>query len=191
MPITLPPANIATLDLPLQGIAGPLYRIHGAANNPLFFGRTGGNRFDDPRKSFGVLYAGLSSEAAFAETFLRDPPKQVISEMEIARRRIAQIKPRTRLYLVRAYDEGLAKIGITAEIGTCGYDISQAWAAAFFANRGNFDGIIWRGRHDNGTFSVALFDRARSKLGATIKSREISKRQLKSFSDRWGFGLIP
>ena len=39
------------------------------AVNPIFFGRTRQNRFDDPLGEFGVLYAAEDAYGAFAETF--------------------------------------------------------------------------------------------------------------------------
>jgi hypothetical protein len=164
--------------------------MHRLGQGPLFFGKAAANRFDDPVRKFGVLYVGLSPEAAFAETLLRDPPRQLIAESEVAVRRIARIRVRRPLRLLQAYDEGLARAGLTAEIGTCEYDRSQSWAAAFHAHPAAIDGIAWRGRHDNGTFCVAVFDRAVGKLGGAIKSSEVSEIQLKSFADRWCFGLV-
>src|SRR6478735_5682570 len=38
-------------------------------HDPLFFGRSGLNRFDAPAGEYGVLYAGESVECAFIETF--------------------------------------------------------------------------------------------------------------------------
>jgi len=191
MAIKTPPANLAAIDLPLRQVRGSLYRIHRVGNGPLFFGKTGTNRFDDQARGFGVLYSGLSAEAAFSETFLRNPPAQVISESELALRSIAQIRVRGRLKLVQLYDEGLARMGLTAEIGTCDYSISQAWSSAIYADSRAVDGLIWRGRHDNGTFSVAVFDRSAAKITGAIKSLAIDEKQLERFSTRWGFGLIP
>lgn len=55
--------------MPLVRVAGPLHRVHRVSRAPLFFGTTGDNRFDDPRRAFGVLYAGESEACAFIETF--------------------------------------------------------------------------------------------------------------------------
>src|SRR6266705_4574000 len=66
-----PPADLAARHLPLSRVSGPLYRVHRLDVSGLFFGKTGRSRFDDPLKQFGVLYAALKPEAAFAEVLLR------------------------------------------------------------------------------------------------------------------------
>jgi RES domain len=53
-------------QLPMGAI---LCRLHARGKNPLFFGRTGGNRFDSPDRSYGVLYAGRDEYCSFIETF--------------------------------------------------------------------------------------------------------------------------
>jgi hypothetical protein len=47
-------------------------RIHNRSKGPVIFGRSGGNRFDAPAGSFGVLYVGSDERSAFIETFGQD-----------------------------------------------------------------------------------------------------------------------
>jgi hypothetical protein len=64
-----PPDDLARRDLPLVSVSGRLFRVHRTRHAPVFFGKTGDNRFDDPRGDYGVLYAGASEACAFIETF--------------------------------------------------------------------------------------------------------------------------
>ena len=65
----LPPADLYRRRLPLVRLAGPWARIHRKEHDPLFFGATGRNRFDDPLGRFGVLYAAQEPAGAFIEVF--------------------------------------------------------------------------------------------------------------------------
>lgn len=64
-----PPVDLHSRSLPLQTHSGPWFRIHPADYGPLFFGRTGTNRFDSASGRFGVLYVGLEPACAFIESF--------------------------------------------------------------------------------------------------------------------------
>src|SRR2546422_5244899 len=86
-----PPADLASRELPLTRVAGPLYRVHQASLSGLFFGRTGHSRFDDPHQQFGVLYAALKPEAAFAEALLRQLNQMLILESALAERALSVI----------------------------------------------------------------------------------------------------
>jgi hypothetical protein len=68
-----PPSDLSSRRLPFERIGGPLFRVHASRHGVLHFGTSGDNRFDDPRRAYGVLYAGLSAACAFIET-LSDPP---------------------------------------------------------------------------------------------------------------------
>jgi hypothetical protein len=61
--------------LPLVSTAGPWFRIHRIENDPLYFGRAGSNRFDDPAAEFEVLYAAVDEYGSLIETFDLDRPR--------------------------------------------------------------------------------------------------------------------
>lgn len=188
-PLGLPPANFASRSLPSMVLKVPLVRVHRRIHGYDFFGRTKGYRFDAPDTSYGVLYAGTSLEAAFSETFLRDPPQDIVFQSELDARWRTSIAHEP-LNLLRAFGAGLRKIGVTAEIGTCAYGISQAWSKAIHDHPDGFDGIVWAGRHDNATRSVALFERARSKITAH-RQEAFDKATVAALIRRWGFALAP
>ncbi len=101
------------------------------------------------------------------------------------------------LLLAYLADDGLAQLGIDQRVtGGDDYDLSQAWSAAIHAHEGQVDGIFYPSRHHNGLFSVALFERARSKVAfdrwGTLGDRR--RRALWSETEhalvRFGIGLV-
>src|SRR5690349_14122319 len=89
--LPLPPADLATRKLPLTRIKGPIFRVHRATLGALYFGKSGMSRFDDPLGKYGVLYAALKAEAAFAEVFLRQLSRMLIEEEALAQRALSEI----------------------------------------------------------------------------------------------------
>src|SRR5262249_58588333 len=65
----LPPPDLRRRRLPTVLLAGPWVRIYRVEHDPLFFGTTGRNRFDDPLRRFGVLYVAEEPAGAFIEVF--------------------------------------------------------------------------------------------------------------------------
>src|SRR5574341_1436464 len=89
-----PPADLALRRLPLKLVKGPAFRIHRANRDCLYFGENASERFDDPLSRYGVCYAALQPEAAFAEVFLRRLSLMLIAELDLQQR--AQPKVRWR-----------------------------------------------------------------------------------------------
>jgi hypothetical protein len=81
-----PPPDIDQRDLPIRRI-GPLtdlFRIHSVQHDPLYFSRTGVNRFDAPSGEYAVLYLGSDEHTTFIETFGRDPMYSLVTRTELA-----------------------------------------------------------------------------------------------------------
>jgi len=87
-----PPSDIASRKLPLTRLSGRIYRIHQSKYSAIFFGKDGSCRFDDPLKKYGVLYACIKPDAAFAEVFLRRLDQALIEEDTIRERSLAVIR---------------------------------------------------------------------------------------------------
>ena len=66
-----------------------LHRVHRTRNAPLFFDATGENRFDDPRREFGVLYASESAACAFIETFAEPLDFPFVTVAQLAARKLS------------------------------------------------------------------------------------------------------
>src|SRR4051794_31762849 len=89
-----PPADLPGRKLPLCTIKGPIFRIHRTAQQWRYFGTGNSQRFDDPLQKFGVLYAGLQADAAFAEVFLRNLSLRIVDEQELLDRSLITIPVR-------------------------------------------------------------------------------------------------
>lgn len=125
------------------------------------------NRFDDPEGHYLVCYLGTTLEACFAETFLRNPPVRILSLEDLGARCVTTFEVLRPVRLVQVHGPALARAGATVEVsGGLSYATSQAWARALWAHADSPDGLIYRSRHDDSSFCVALFDRAKGALAA-------------------------
>src|SRR3954451_10465532 len=95
----LPPADFATRDLPVEVVpAGATFvRVHRTGLGALHFGTSGDNRFDDPKREYGVFYAARSLEGAFAETCLRELGATLIPLARVAARSVSIIETTGKL----------------------------------------------------------------------------------------------
>lgn len=165
-----PPPDLHQRRLPLRLVKGPAFRIHGAALHCLHFGRDASRRFDDPEGRFGVLYAALQAEAAFAEVFLRRLSWMLLREQDLHERVLTQITC-GRLLCVDLTASGLRRVSCDNRIATetpC--DAVGPWSRAFHAHPQQPDGILYRSRHNPRFQCLALFDRCQSRL--TLGSTE-------------------
>ncbi len=160
-----PPPDLATRELPLSVLpAGSLLaRIHRSEHGPVFFGPGPGrpptHRFDSATGRFGVLYLGLTWEAAFAETLLRTPARRLVAEADIAARALTMLSPTRGLTAVAALGPGLSTLGTDAALSTGPYAPCGLWADALFDHPARPDGILYASRHDPSLTCLALFDR--------------------------------
>ena len=169
-PSPVPPADFASRDLPIEIVqAGAAFqRIHPTGLGALHFGISGNNRFDDPRREYGVFYAARSLGGAFAETCLRELGATLIPLARIAARSVSIIETTAKLRLVGLHGPGLARVGGTAALTSGTYDISQPWSRAIHTHPSIVDGIVYRSNHDNSELCVALFVRCRAHLRAGL-----------------------
>jgi hypothetical protein len=184
--------------LPIQRIAAGtvLYRAHTPPRSALFFGPNPGNppthRFHAPDGSFRACFAGLSESAAFAEGVLHGPvPTALVSAATLTARAIAELHVVETIRAIPLYGRYLMRLGATSTV-THGddYAVSQGWAKAIHDHPRAPDGIFYTSRHDETTFSLALFDRAAHKL-VEGSSHPLSPHDLRTLMllDRYGLGL--
>lgn len=169
-----------------------LFRIHRGEHDPIYFGRSGGNRFDDPARAYGVLYAGLSLAAAFAEVLLREPGRTLLPMSDVDKRRITVLETTRELRIVEMTGPGLAMLGATAAVSSGPHEEAQVWSAALYAHTAVVDGIVYRARHDDNEYSVALFDRSNG--GLRVFNDPVPVLAVLGFGDllgRYGIGLDP
>lgn len=190
LPDRLPVRRIATGTV--------LHRAHTPPRPALYFGPSPGtpptHRFHAPDGSYRTCFIGLSEAAAFAEGVLHGPvPTAIVSPATLAARSIAELHVVETIRALPLYGRHLMRLGATATV-THGddYALSQAWGKAIHAHPQEVDGIVYTSRHDDTTFSLALFDRAAHKV-AEGSSHPLWPTDLRTLLllDRYGLGLEP
>lgn len=170
--LAAPPANFSTLKLETVRIKPEAcVRMTPSPGTEPFFGKSGGNRFDDPLHAFGVCYAGTHLSVAFAETILHDllPVSGGfrVAETKLSGRHIIRFHGSV-LVLANLTGASLKRLGGTNEISSeIPYDTTQQWARAVYEHPKKVDGIRYVSRHVNTRFAYALFDRAKAKITAS------------------------
>lgn len=169
-------------------------RIHRTEHEPLNFGRTGGNRFDDPLRRYGTLYAAETFDGAFIETFGRNPGVNVVAEHQLAERSLALIEALRPLELVDLTGPGLARIGATTGLTAGPHAAAQRWSRALWSHPSRPDGVLYRARHDPSCVCVAIFGRAARAVRAVPSGRVLDPAHrllLSSALRRYHFSLRP
>jgi hypothetical protein len=198
-PVPPPPASLASRALPLAD-AGPgtgLCRIHRSPYGAVFFspgpGKPPAGRFDSAAGRFGVLYAALSFDCAFAEVLLRNPARRIVSFSEIAGRSLALVGLRANVRLVDLTGPGLSRLGLDARLLSGGYDACGAWADALHDHPEQPAGILYPSRFDPSGRCVALFDRAAPDLHPVTESLPLTELlpDVAAALDRYGKALDP
>jgi hypothetical protein len=170
-------------------------RIHLRTREALWFGPASGrrpiHRFDDPAGQFTVCYLGTTLEVCFAETFLRNPPVRIMALGDLAMRSVATVEVRRDLRLVALQGPGLARLGVTAEVASrSDYALSQRWSRTLWEHNDTPDGILYRPRHDDSAFCIAVYDRAKDALGVVQEHSLVEDPQkLARLLRRYALGL--
>lgn len=193
-----PPANFATRSVPTVTIAADVsvVRIHDHTKHPIWFGPAPGarprNRFDDPKGKYRVCYMGKTLEAAFVEVFLRDVSIPLLSRADLEERAATDLITTRGITLIQFHGNGLHKLGATAQVLNGSYSISRPWGRACWAHPSKPDGIIYRARHDDDHFSIALFDRAKAAIAVSAAPTLVADlTELPALLVRYGVGLTP
>ncbi|WP_437971510.1 RES family NAD+ phosphorylase [Sorangium sp. So ce260] len=189
-----PPLDFATRPLPITIFRRCWFRIHHLARDPLYFGRSGDNRFDAPAGEFGVLYVGKDERCSFIEVFGQATGVPLVEQGELAARGLVRVAPRRPLRLVNLMGEGLARLGADARL-TSGesYGAAHRWALAIHDHPRRPDGIAYAARHDPSRVCAALFERASAEL-EVIRLGSLADPEhaalLARILDTYKFGLV-
>ena len=147
-----------------------LYRCHQCALGPIYFGKSGELRFDDPQHRYGVSYLASDAVGAFAETLIRRSQGQLLQRQDLQSYCLSTCSTSHALNLVKCYGNGLARNRLDSRISSIlPYTETQALSRTYYLHPHQPDGLIYRARHDDDCRAIALFDRAGRKL-APIKS---------------------
>lgn len=191
-----PPHDFDERELPIVRLEGPWLRLHAAALEPVFFGRRGLNRFDDPDSTFGVLYVAEDAFGAFIEVYGRDPGLNLVAETDLRGRVLSEIVVEGGLRLVDLTGAGAARIGATGAISTDPHELVRPWARAIFEHPTSPEGIYYRLKHDLGRKGVAIFDR--EGIVGTVRAEGRGTLMdpgnfglLGAILEEYDFGLIP
>src|SRR3954469_14452002 len=87
-----PPPDLASRPLHLLTIDHAWVRSHPTTFEPLYFGRSGDNRFDAPHGEYGVLYLAREVEGAFVETFGRRLEYRAVTMAALRQRVLTEVR---------------------------------------------------------------------------------------------------
>jgi hypothetical protein len=133
-----------------------LYRHHKKIDDPVYFGKKGYYRFDDPdcpaSGCFGVLYAGADPECCLLESSGETTGVPAVSGAYLDARAIARMELTGSLRFIDLVDDGgLASIG----------------SAALKKHPCKPDGIHYRSRHAPERIAYAIYERPPSTFSVT------------------------
>lgn len=176
MPGVPPPPDFERAKLEIETI--PRGRTFGRIYwstypDPLGYGKSP-SRFSDPRRRldanrFGVLYLGDSLKVCFLETVLRDRREGIIDdlpieEVELTRRRYAEIATTTDLRLVDLRGDNGVRMGVPTDVVRAQrQNLARQWSLAFHEHPSQPDGILYPSRL-NGATNLAIYNRSIGKL---------------------------
>jgi RES domain len=189
-----PPDDFASVRLMIRRFTRTWWRIHRTEHDPIYFGRTGQNRFDAPAEEFGVLYVGADTHCSFIETFGHATGVRFVTEAELRARALSTVVASRPLRLVDMRSNGLARMGADSAL-TSGldYGVAQRWALAIHRHPRQPDGLLCRARHDPKRLSAAIFDRAASVVSAKRVGSLMDAQHtplLADILDTYRFGLV-
>lgn len=155
-----PPRDFGSRPLPITLSEGPWYRLHRAEFDPVYFGKRARNRFDDPHRLYGVLYASQDEHGAFVEVFGRDLERRLLSEAEVGAYLLSRIEAPEGLRLADLTGGGLQRAGVTNAITTYPHEEVRPWSRAIHEHPEGPDGILYHLKHDPRRIGLAVFERA-------------------------------
>ncbi|MBN3731613.1 RES family NAD+ phosphorylase [Burkholderia sp. Tr-20390] len=170
--LTAPGEHFASATLVTREVApAALVRISRYATGEPYFGKSGGNRFDDPRKRrrYGTSYFGFDLHCAFAETVLHDEVADLVlggfplvtTELD----RYVLSFDGAPLTVAVLHGLPLKNLGGDGALSTIApYDVPQLWSLAVHRHPRRVDGFLYMSRHLNTSEALVLFDRAKPKL---------------------------
>jgi hypothetical protein len=153
-----------------------IYRHYLKVYDPVFFGTSGNNRFDDPNCDpdkgsagcFGVLYAGEDPACCLLESCGPTTRVPSVSGAFLDARAIARMELTEDLRFVDLVEPGgLISIGADNRLTTGPHKISQQWSAALRYHPSKPDGVRYRTRHAPERIAYAIYERPPSTFSVT------------------------
>jgi hypothetical protein len=175
-----------------------LYRHHQKIHDPVYFGKNGDYRFDDPGcptpGCFGVLYAGADPECCLLESCGTMTGVPAVSGAYLDAREIARMELTSSLRFIDLVDVGgLANIGADGRLATGSYKVAQQWSAALKKHPCKPDGIRYRSRHAPERIAYAIYERSPSSFSVTSMGSftdAVNEALFKRILQTYNFALI-
>ncbi len=189
-----PPDDLAQRRLETLRLRGPFYRIHKKSHDPLFFGTTGLNRFDDPLGQYGVLYAAGDVFGSFVETAGHRTGVRFVEPAWVAERALSEIVFREPILVANLRGPNLARLGADGRLLAGEHPLPQRWSRALWRHPRRVDALSYVVRHDLSRGGIAIFHRARRKIRARFLADlddPAFAAQLAAMLERYGFGGGP
>lgn len=167
-----PGKHFASASLTIREVTPTaLVRISRYATGEPYFGKSGGNRFDDPRprRRYGTCYFGFDLHCAFAETVLHDEVADLVlggfplvtTELD----RYVLSFDGEPLTVAVLHGLPLKNLGGDGALSTIvPYDVPRQWSLAVHRHPRRVDGFLSMSRHLNTSEALVLFDGAESRL---------------------------
>jgi hypothetical protein len=171
-----------------------IYRLHRTDRDPIYFGKTGDNRFDAPDGSYGVLYAGEDEYCCFIETCGQVTGVPSVTGAFLDQQNLAEITVAQTMTLIDlSASAGLARIGADGRLMDGSHAVGQRWSSALRRHPTNPAGIRYRARHDPAKLAFAIFECPIDFFQVTARGSLRDPRNLKLLGeilDHYQFGLI-
>lgn len=137
---------------------------------------TNASRFCDPTSNFSVLYLAKNLTTSFVEVIVRDKHDGLsnlnIPEVLFKKMRIAEISSHIPLTVLNLTGDRMIYHGLPSDIvGSTDQDSGQIFSTNLYLTRPDVDGIMYPSRLVHDAVCLAVYDRAKFKLGAHIVKR--------------------
>ncbi|AXC13984.1 hypothetical protein ACPOL_4716 [Acidisarcina polymorpha] len=169
------PPSTGTLRTTLiqWGEGQTLHRVHSSLYQPDQFNpsNTGDARFSPLLDNSGTLvptlYAGTTLDCALMETVFHDVPfhagfKTLSKVSHVDGQVSSAIRSPRHLRLIDLTSIALKKLGVRRcdliDTEAAEYPITRKWAARFYGDHSNADGLLWTSRQDDRAQAVVLFE---------------------------------
>lgn len=191
----LPPADLNNRSPEFITLAAGtiVHRFYTAKYEPIYFDKSLDGRLNAPDASYGVLYVAKDAKGAFAESFLRQPGRTLLSADLLSSKSYVRLQVSADLTLIKLAGPGLAVLGATAEVthGGLPYDAAQAWSKALSQHKTTPHGIAYYARHDDEELCYAIFDRAQDALLEAERRTDLDQDWFWELAKRYKVGLAP
>lgn len=199
---------LSTPDVPLKEVnAGALLQhVSRIAyrGTQLYFGRDGVNRYDDPQRTYGVLYLGFELPTALMESVFHQHDWHEQTTRAIARAEVSQRMVRAVGVLEDLRLADLTAPGIMASV--FGLNLEQLASRAYVHTQGIsrqvhallddsdnpvFDGLLYPSRNNFPAACVALYDRAGPKVSAVLDIDLVDHIDWPAFVKQYRIAVVP